>query len=214
MWTTPRQLSPVPPLTEESCPLAGYTPPTGIYKGSGRAFLGDEQVQDPEWWSEEDFPWWIKGHKNKTGLSIGNDGSQKDSFRTYLRDKGAGNDHSQNKGKGKSQKVKGKKEAHPRSGLSASETPEEEGYSHSWESDDWSSSQWPDDYWTPAAGWYCARDHTAWVAVLPLNLAYHPTHVVLDLGCTRSIGSRSRSVIQQIPETCMVFWHHNGILPI
>ena len=28
MWTTPRQLFPVPPSTEESCPLAGYTPPT------------------------------------------------------------------------------------------------------------------------------------------------------------------------------------------
>ena len=27
----------------------------------------------------------------------------------------------------------------------------------------------------------------------PLNLANHPTHVVLDLGCTRSIGSRSAS---------------------
>ena len=25
----------------------------------------------------------------------------------------------------------------------------------------------------------------------PLNLANHPTHVVLDLGCTRSIGSRT-----------------------
>ena len=30
-----------------------------------------------------------------------------------------------------------------------------------------------------------------WRAVPSLNLAYHPTHVVLDLGCTRSIGSRS-----------------------
>ena len=30
MWTTPRQLFPVPPSTEESCPLAGYTPPTEL----------------------------------------------------------------------------------------------------------------------------------------------------------------------------------------
>ena len=29
MWTTPRQLFPVPPPTEESCSLAEYTPPTG-----------------------------------------------------------------------------------------------------------------------------------------------------------------------------------------
>ena len=27
----------------------------------------------------------------------------------------------------------------------------------------------------------------------PLNLAHHPTHVVLDLGFTRSIGSRTAS---------------------
>ena len=32
---------------------------------------------------------------------------------------------------------------------------------------------------------------TAWMASVPLNLANHPTHVVLDLGCTRSIGSRA-----------------------
>ena len=29
------------------------------------------------------------------------------------------------------------------------------------------------------------------MASVPLNLAHHPTHVVLDLGCTRSIGSRA-----------------------
>ena len=29
------------------------------------------------------------------------------------------------------------------------------------------------------------------MASVPLNLAHHPTHVVLDLGCTRSIGSKA-----------------------
>ena len=38
--------------------------------------------------------------------------------------------------------------------------------------------------------WHCVK-HTAWMASVPLNLANHPTHVVLDLGCTRSIGSRA-----------------------
>ena len=111
-------------------------------------------------------------------------------FRPHQPDKGAGKDYIQNKRKGKSQKGKGKKETHPQSGLSASEAPEEEGYSHAWEYDDWSSSQWPGDSWTPAAAWYSTKAHTAWMAVPSLNLAYHPTHVVLDLGCTRSIGSR------------------------
>ena len=32
----------------------------------------------------------------------------------------------------------------------------------------------------------CARAHAAWMASVPLNLANLPTHVVLDLGCTRS----------------------------
>ena len=38
-------------------------------KRTGRAFLGEEQAQDPEWWSEEDFAWWSKGSKGKKGHS-------------------------------------------------------------------------------------------------------------------------------------------------
>ena len=68
-------------------------------------------------WSEEGFAWWTKGRKGKNSLSKGNDGSQKGGFRPYT----------QNKGKGKYQKGKGKEEAHPRSGRSASEATEEEG---------------------------------------------------------------------------------------
>ena len=47
-----------------------------LSKGTGRAFFGDDQVQDPEWWSE-DFAWWSKGKK---GLSKGNDGFHKGGF--------------------------------------------------------------------------------------------------------------------------------------
>ena len=50
---------------------------------TGRAFFGEEQAQDPEWWSEEDFSWWSKGKKGKKGFSEGNDGFQKGGFRTY-----------------------------------------------------------------------------------------------------------------------------------
>ena len=75
----------------------------------------------------------------------------------------------QNKDKGKYEKGKSKEEAHPQSGLLASEAPEEERYSHAWESDDWTSSQWPDDSWTPAAGWFSTKAHTAWMAVPSLN---------------------------------------------
>ena len=68
--------------------------------------------------------------------------------------------------------------------FSASETPSEEGCSHAWELDDRSSSHWPDDSSTSAASSSCTR-------AVPLNLANHPTHVVLDRGCKRSIGSRA-----------------------
>ena len=40
----------------------------GRSKRTGSAFFGDEQVQDPEWWSEEDFAW-SRGKKGKQGLS-------------------------------------------------------------------------------------------------------------------------------------------------
>ena len=60
-----------------------------------------------------------------------------------------------------SKKEKGKEEAHLQSGLSASETFEEEWTSHAWESDAWSSSQCLDDSWTQVAGWKSARVHTA-----------------------------------------------------
>ena len=142
--------------------------------------------------SEEDFAWWNKGRKGKKGLSKGNDGFQKGGFRPYQPDKGAVKAYSQNRGKGKFQK--GKSQGRSSSSIrifSASEAPEEKGYSHAWESDDWSSSQWPDDSWTPAAGCQSTKAHTVWMAVPSLNLAYHPTHVVLDLICSRLIGSRS-----------------------
>ena len=45
-------------------------------KGPEEHFFGDEQAQDPEWWLEEDLVWWSKGKKGKQGWSKGNDGLQ------------------------------------------------------------------------------------------------------------------------------------------
>ena len=78
----------------------------GRSKRTGRAFFGEEQAQDPEWWSEEGFAWWSKGKKGKKGLSKGNDGFQKGGFRPYQPDKGAGKDYTQNKCKGRTTKEK------------------------------------------------------------------------------------------------------------
>ena len=33
--------------------------------------LSEEQIQDIEWWSEEDSVWWSKGKKGKKGSSKG-----------------------------------------------------------------------------------------------------------------------------------------------
>ena len=72
-------------------------------------------------------------------------------------------------------------------------------------------SQWPDDSWTPAAGWFSLKAHTAWMAVPSLNLAHNPTHVVTDLGCTRSIGIEISN--RKISETFLVLWYNGRILP-
>ena len=89
------------------------------------------------------------------------------------------------KARAKTQKEKSKGGVYPQTGFAASENPVEEGLGPVWEPNDWNSNR-SDDSSTSA--WYNSR-YTAWMASVPLDLA-HPTHVVLDLCFTRSIGSR------------------------
>ena len=122
-------------------------------KESEEHSLAIEQAQDP-----------VNGGQKKIVLSCPkekearkvfrkeNEGFHKGGFRTYQPEKGAGNDFTPHKGRGKDQKGKGKEGTYPQSGRSASETPSEVGYGHAWESDDRSSSQWLDDAWTAAGG--------------------------------------------------------------
>ena len=70
-------------------------------KRSRRAFLGEEQAQDSEMWSEEDVAWWTKGRKGKKGLSTGNDGFPKGGVRPCQPNEGASKDYIQNRGKGR-----------------------------------------------------------------------------------------------------------------
>ena len=60
----------------------------GGFKGTGRAFLGEDQAQDPEWWSEGDCAWWSKGKRGKKGFPKGNDNFQKCGFRHLPTRKG------------------------------------------------------------------------------------------------------------------------------
>ena len=96
--------------------------------------------------------YWQIGKKGKKGSIQDNEGLKKSGFRPYQSVEGAGTDHTQNKDKGEDQNGKGKEGHFPQSGLSASETPDEEGYGHAWESADLSASHRPDDSWTSAAG--------------------------------------------------------------
>ena len=105
--------------------------------------------------------------------------------------------------KERTRKEKARKEFIPNLRLSASETPSEEGYGHAWESDDWTASHWLDDSLTSSAGWSCTQAHTAWMATtLPLNLANHPAHVVLDLGLYTVDWIKNGN--RKIHEACMV----------
>ena len=158
-------------------------------KGTRRAILADEQAQEPELWSEEDCALWSKETRGKKGFSKGNESFRKCGFRTNPPEKGSRSDSSPHNGKGKDQKGNGKEGAYPQSGFSASENPVEEGQGYSWESHDWYSSIINNSS-TSTTAWYKSR-HTAWMASVLLDLAHHPTHVVLDLGCTRSMGSRT-----------------------
>ena len=51
------------------------------------------------------------------------------------------------------------------------------------ESDDWSSSQWLDDSCTLVAGCFCTTARTAWMVAPSLNLANHPTQVIIQHHC-------------------------------
>ena len=130
--------------------------------------------------------------KGKKGLPKGNDVFHKGGFRLYQPDKSAGRDETQNKGKGKDQQGKGKEGTYPQSGLSASETPNEEGYDHAWES----------VICLPAIG----------LTIFGLQM----------LGGSNTRGSGpwlhtvdwTESGKRNILEACMVLWHNYGILPL
>ena len=173
------------------------------FRGTGRAFPGEEQAQDNEWWSEKDCAWWSKGRKGKKGFSKGNEGFRKGGFRADTPEKGSNNDFNPQKGRDKDQKGNGKEGAYPQSGLSVSETPSEEGHGYSWESYDWYSNL-TDDSSTSITAWY-GTGHTAWMVSVPLKHA-------------RCSGSWLHTVTwiencnQKVSEVCVVLWHYDRIL--
>ena len=151
--------------------------------------------------------WWSKGKKGRKCTSKGKNTFSGGDSRTLHQGKGSDKDLQPNKGKSKDQRRKGKESSYSQSGRSASESPSEEGYGHSWESDDWYSSV--TDSSCATVDWY-GTGHAAWIAAIPLNLSNHLTHVVLDLSCTRSLGSRS--AIGRFQSVAL--WHYHRALPL
>ena len=125
--------------------------------------------------------WWFK--ERQKGLEKCNDGIHNGGFRPQQSDKGASKDFHQNKGRGE--------EAKKEPILIPDSQPQKYLMKKDMAWPDWSASHWTDDSWNPDAGRFCTRTYTARMVAAPFNLVNHPTHVVLDLGCTRSIGSRA-----------------------
>ena len=136
-----------------------------------------------------------------------------DGFCTHHSEKSAGSDCNQHKGRGKDQEGKGMEGA-CQSGFSASEGTQKREI----------ASRGNQTIGIPAlltiplalllSGLVhgVARDILHGWRQSPLNLANHPTHVVLDLGCTRSIGSRE--AIKRFQKHAFILWHYYRVLPL
>ena len=161
----------------------------GRLKRIGNAYLGEEQTQDIEWWSAEASVWWLKGRRGKKRPFERKEQNFPISIHAlFLKEKVPTRSSSQTK-----ERVK-------------------IGVNHilnrcllPW------NRQVKKDMAIPR-NQTIGTGHTACMASVPLDLANDPTHVVLDLGCNRSIGSRA--AIKKIPETCVAFWHHKTVLPL
>ena len=154
----------------------------------------------PEWWSEEDFAWWSKGKKGfSKAFQKAMNAFRKVGFRTCQPEEGAGKDFLQHEGRG------GKGGAYPQSGLSAPETPSEEGFCRAWESDDWSSSHWPDESSTSAAGWSCTRAPTiqhTWFSILAAHGRLDQERQSKDFRSRHGIVESRRSFAVAISLSC------------
>ena len=84
----------------------------GRLKSIGNAYLGEEQTQDTEWWSEEDSVWWSKGKEGKKDSSKGKNNLPESDSRTYHQKKGTDDEHHSYKGRGKDQKRKRKESSY------------------------------------------------------------------------------------------------------
>ena len=159
----------------------------GGSRGNGRALLGEE-AKDPELWPEEDSVWWSKGKRSKKGFSKGYESLSEGRISNKPIRKGFKAVifiHTKARARIKG---KGNEGAYPQSGFSPPENSVEER----------TKSSLGIKRLVFELLWRFFNDCVVQFKSLCFDsfsssgtCPHHPTHVVLDLGCTRSIGSRT-----------------------
>ena len=154
-------------------------------KRTGRALLGGEHAQDPEWWSEEDCVWWSNRKRDKKVFRKVMKAFGKVDFALphQIRVQAMISTRTKAKAKAKTKKKKARKVLILNPDFQPLKHPVKKDMAMPWESDDWSSSQWLYDACGPAAGCSCTRAHTAWMVAPSVNLANHPTQVITQHHC-------------------------------
>ena len=175
-------------------------------KGKGRGFKGRRNFR-PYAQRHQGQGKGYMVEEQEDGFNRDEDGTTQQGFygkgkfgkrRGYHKGKGKGKQQADAfKGKGKSKKGKAPK---PEGANVASEGTETYDTSNSYSQNDWSAdSWWLEEYDNSWSGWLVAHidrtmeEHSALVMKSMQNtidIRYSPSYVVMDLGCTKSMGSR------------------------
>ena len=114
---------------------------------------------------------------------------------------------------GGKENAEGKERAFSQTESSVSEKFSEEDRDTLWKLGDWYSncSEESGSACRGTSAWHNSR-YSEWMASVTLDLAHHPTHVVLDLWLDTIDLIKTGD--QEVPEICVVLWHHNRILSL
>ena len=156
----------------------------GGLPGTRRALLGEEQAHESEMRTEEDGVWWYKENEERKASAFQK--LMKSEFRTSPFRNGSSSEIYQHKGKGKDSKRKGKRDAYPRQDFQLLKIP----FKRDLVLFGNKAVATPNVLTILKRVRGTIQDIQLGWRQVPLILFHHPTHVVLDLGFTRSIGSR------------------------
>ena len=114
---------------------------------------------------------------------------------------------------GGKENAEGKEKAFSQTESSVSEQFSEEDRDTLWKLGDWYSncSEESGSACRGTTAWHNSR-YSAWMTSVTLDLAHHPTHVVLDLWLDTIDLIKTGD--QEVPEICVVLWHYNRVLSL